>query len=188
MTTPEYRRWFVPGGTIFLTAGTNGRRPPFAEAANVTRLRKALAAVRDDWPFGVVAAVVLADHLHFLWSLPDGDTGYPKRLGRLKALFTQSLPADAAERLPTSQSRYRHRESGVWQRRFWEHTVRDEDDLEAHLDYIHYNPVRHRLVGSPADWPWSRVGMWVKAGQYPPDWGASVNHTRMDRVANAAGE
>lgn len=185
----QYRRWYVPGGTVFLTVTTLDRRPLLATEPEVTRLRSAASRVHADWPFDFVAAVVLPDHFHFLWTLPDGDDAYSKRLGRLKSLFTQSLPAnDPLRRAPTASRRTQH-ESGVWQRRFWEHTVRDEDDFKAHLDYIHYNPVKHGYAARPAEWPHSSFHKWVALGEYDNEWGTGpVDAARFERIASDAGE
>ncbi len=190
---PEYRRWFVPGGTVFLTVVTFGRAPLLAEPAGVDRLRRAVAAVRAERPFEFPAAVILPDHAHFLWTLPPGDSDYPKRVGRMKALFTKSLPATDGHKSAPSASRRRHREGGVWQRRYWEHTIRDEDDFKTHLDYIHFNPVKHGVATCPHAWPWSSFARWVRAGEYTPDWGCAcggkeVKFPHLDRVASNAGE
>ena len=140
-------------------------------------------------PFDIPAAVVLPDHVHFLWTLPEGDTDYPTRVGRTKAVFTRSLAADDPRRMAPTVSRDVHRESGVWQRRYWEHTIRDEDDFKAHLDYVHYNPVRHGYVRSAREWSYSSFSRWVARGEYDSDWGAGpVDADRMDRIATEAGE
>jgi putative transposase len=126
---------------------TCDRRPLLGTPTAVQRLRDALGQVLADWPFDFAAAVVLPDHVHFLWTLPHGDADYSKRVGRMKALFTRSLAASPVG--PARPSRVKHRESETWQRRFWEHTIRDDEDFKNHLDYIHYNPVKHALVLQP---------------------------------------
>lgn len=168
---PVYRRAYTPGGTLFLTLVTHRRLPIFAEAENVARLRTALQQVMQEQPFEISAAVVLPDHLHFLWSLPRGDTNYSRRIGRLKVLFTRSLASHGAPQDDLSASRRKHRERNVWQRRFWEHTIQSEDDFSKHLDYIHYNPVKHAWVACPHLWPYSSFRHWVGHGAYPEDWG-----------------
>ncbi len=187
---PEYRRAFAPGGTFFLTIVTYQRRPLFAEPENVTRLHEALAAVQRERPFEILASAMLPDHLHFVWLLPPDDTDFSTRIGKTKVLFTRSLsmavgrggqcppyaavgrsgqwPPHAGGQLPAS--RVKHRESDVWQRRFWEHTIRDERDLEQHVDYIHYNPVKHGLVSCPHRWPNSSFRQWVGRGVYDDRW------------------
>lgn len=178
---PEYRRAHPSGGTLFLTIVTYERVPLFADPENVARLRRALTAVGHEWPFQTPAAVVLPDHVHFLWTLPAGDAGYSKRVGRLKTVFTKSLRSDGGPRTPsrtTSPSRQKHHEADVWQRRFWEHTIRDEDDLERHLHYIHCNPVKHGLVACPHLWPYSSFHRWVRSGSYAAAWACCCDGRR----------
>lgn len=122
-------------------------------------------------PFEIMAAVVLPEHIHFLWKLPPDDSGYSQRVSRLKVLFTRSLRGRGAAIETVSASRRKHRESDVWQRRFWEHTIRGEQDLQRHLDYIHFNPVKHGLVSCPHLWDYSSFHRWVEQGKYATDWG-----------------
>src|SRR6185437_15488699 len=133
----DYRRWYQPGGSYFFTIVTYRRRRVLETEESVQRLRAAVRSVQQQWPFDVVAAVVLPDHLHFIWTLPPNDSAYSRRIGRLKALFS----SDQGAHIASSGSRRKHREQEIWQRRFWEHTLRDVDDLKNHLDYIHYNLV-----------------------------------------------
>lgn len=185
----QYRRWYFPGGTFFLTVVTWNRVRLFDVSENVERLRMAFREVMNEWPFEVCAAVILPDHFHVMWQLPTGDTAYSKRLGRIKTRFTASLPPSDSRRQSPTDSRRRHRESGVWQRRFWEHTIQDDDDFKAHLDYIHYNPVKHGLVSKPHDWPYSSFGRWVDRGEYDWDWGATEwTSESQSRIANRVGE
>lgn len=166
----NYRRAWIPGGTFFLTIVTHRRQPLFREGERVEQLRQAIAIVKTETPFEIVAAVVLPDHLHFIWKLPSGDTNFSRRVGRLKVLFTRSLFGVGASARADSESRRKHRESDVWQRRFWEHTIRNETELESCLNYIHYNPVKHGLVSCPHQWEYSSFHTWVKRGQYSFDW------------------
>jgi putative transposase len=167
---PDYRRAYVPGGTFFLTFVTFERQRLLAEPYDIARLRRAIAAVKRERPFEIIAAAVMPDHIHFVWTLPPGDADFSSRAGRFKALFTRSLTASRTLEAATTRSRQRHRESNVWQRRFWEHVVRDERDLERHLDYIHYNPVKHGLVSCPHLWPHSSFMRWVRQGAYAANW------------------
>jgi putative transposase len=180
---PTYRRAHVPGGTFFLTLVTYKRAPLFTESSNVTRLRRVLSVVKQQHPFEIVAAVVLPDHLHFVWALPAADPDFSTRVGRLKALFTQSLRGQQGAPQHASSSRLTHRESDVWQRRFWEHTIRDEHDFRQHLDYIHYNPVKHGLAKCPHLWTYSSFERWVKHGAYTADW-CCVCDSRQTRAPN----
>ncbi|NEO10179.1 transposase [Moorena sp. SIO3I8] len=167
----NYRRSYVPGGVFFLTIVTYRRIPLFSDVENIIRLRKAMAKMRTEKPFDITAAVVLPDHLHFIWSLPPDDSNYSMRVSRLKVLFTRSLPGKRSLFGDISASRRKHRESNVWQRRFWEHTIRNDHDLHRHIDYIHYNPVKHGLVSCPHLWQYSSFHKWVERGKYRPDWG-----------------
>lgn len=173
----QYRRSYVPGGTFFLTLVTYRRIPLFSDVGNISLLRKAMGKIRIEKPFEITAAVVLPDHLHFIWTLPEDDSNYSQRVSRLKVLFTRSLRGKRSLALDVSPSRRKHRESDVWQRRFWEHTICDEWDLNRHLDYIHYNPVKHGLVSCPHSWEYSSFHQWVKRDKYRPDWGCCCGNT-----------
>lgn len=167
---PNYRRFYVPGGTVFLTVTTYRRLPYLTGEGNVGLLRDAVAQVKQRWPFEFLAGVVLPDHLHFLWSLPPGDSDYSRRIGRMKVLFTRSLRGPGSTAGTMVASRQKHREGEVWQRRFWEHTIQEGEDLEAFLHHIHYNPVKHGHATCPHLWPHSSFDRWVRDGLYPPDW------------------
>jgi putative transposase len=169
----DYRRWYVPGGTYFFTLVTEGRETIFRDRRAVALLGEVMRAVRLKYPFRTAAGVVLWDHLHCVWSLPADDCDYSGRWRRIKGAFTKRWLADGGSESVRSASRVRKGEHAVWQRRFWEHQIRDETDLERHVDCIHYNPVNHGYVARPADWPWSSYGRHVRLGQYPADWGAS---------------
>ena len=189
---PEYRRAVAPGGTLFITLVTFDRRPLFADPANVARLRQAIRGVQSARPFTIDAGVVLPDHAHLLVTLPEDDPAYSARIGRVKLLFTKSLPAE--HRRPTTvNSRAKHREADVWQRRFWEHVVRDDTDRDRLLDYIHYNPVKHGHAACPHGWPHSSFGRFMRAGFYEPDWccccnGRIVRPPNFDDLAGVVGE
>ncbi len=183
----------APGGTFFLTIVTYERTPLFADRVNAALLRSVVAAVKRERPFAIPGAVILPDHLHFMWELPAGDGDFSTRVGLVKARFTKALRGYPAAHGEVSRSRRRHREGSVWQRRFWEHTVRDEGDFEAHMDYIHYNPVKHGVARCPHAWPHSSFHRWVRAGRYPPDWcctcaGRAVRSPCFDEIAGRVGE
>ena len=163
----RYRRNFLAGGTFFFTVTLDDRRSS-ALVDHVEMLRGAFRTTRAERPFTVDAIVVLPDHLHVIMTLPDDDADFSGRWKRIKSLFTHRL---AASGVPVSRN---HRgEFALWQRRFWEHTIRDDADFERCADYIHFNPVKHRLVASPADWPYSSIHRYVRAGLLPADWGGN---------------
>ncbi len=167
---PDYRRAYQPGGTYFFTVVTAGRAKILASPLSVTLLRESIAATRQRWPFEITALVVLPDHLHTIWTLPDNDTDFSTRWAFLKKTFTTRWLARGGEERPVSESKREDRRRGVWQRRFWEHLIRDEADLEQHCDYIHYNPVRHELVACPHSWPYSSFSRCVEQRLYEHDW------------------
>jgi putative transposase len=127
--------------------------------------------VQHDYPFEIMAIVLLPDHLHTVWSLPPGDCRYPLRWMRVKEEFTRAWLSHGGNERPQSESRQKHRLRGVWQKRYWEHTVEDESDLKRCIDYIHWNPCKHRLVPRVRDWEWSSFHRFVSAGEYTQDWG-----------------
>jgi putative transposase len=132
----------------------------------IALLREAFAATRLARPFVLDAIVVLPDHLHCLWTLPPGDDDFASRWARIKAGFSRRVPCDEHRRA----SRLRKRERGLWQRRYWEHWIRGEEDLRRHLDYIHFNPVKHGHAQRALDWPYSSFRRCVARGLYPRDW------------------
>jgi REP-associated tyrosine transposase len=143
---PDYRRAYVPGGMYFFTLVTERRAPILTDPNAREFLRQAFVRCRSGWPFRIEAIVLLPDHLHAIWSLPRGDANYSLRWAWIKKEFTKSWIGAGGSEEAISASRRRNRRRGVWQRRFWEHCLEDEDDLERHCDYIHYNPVKHGLV------------------------------------------
>jgi putative transposase len=160
-----YRRNFVPGGTFFFTVALEDRRSTLL-TRRIDDLRSAFRQVRQEWPFDVDAIVVLPEHLHAILTLPEGDIDFPLRWRRIKTVFTRAVIAGGAA-LATRDGGGRV----LWQRRFWEHTIRDDDDFSRHVDYIHFNPVKHGYVASPSDWPHSSLHRYVRDGVFPPDWG-----------------
>lgn len=162
-----YTRAFAPGGTFFFTVNLADRSESLF-TDYIDELRAIVMRVRDMHPFHIDAMVVLPEHIHVIWTLPPGDTDYPTRWALIKAGFSSKLPK--TERI--SASRSRKGERGIWQRRYWEHLIRDENDFARHVDYIHYNPVKHGYVNSPCDWPHSSVHRFIREGMLPPGWGA----------------
>ena len=167
----RYRRVLIGGATYFFTVVTHERHPLFSDPMAVQLLADAISKVRERHPFEVEAQIVLPDHLHALWTLPDGDAKYATRWRLIKETFTRAFCQSNILPGRTETARARG-EQPVWQRRFWEHLIRDERDFAAHLDYIHRNPVQHGLVSAPRDWPHSTFSQWVERGVYDPTWGS----------------
>ena len=167
----NYRRNLVPGGTFFFTCVTHHRRPILTTDLGRECLHKAIVKVGTDHPFNLFAIVLLPDHCHTVWILPPGDDRYSLRWLRIKEEFTRHWIDRGGHESEQSLSRKKHRQRGVWQRRFWEHTVRDEADLQRCVDYIHWNPRKHQLVKRVSDWKWSSFHRFVEGGQYDRDWG-----------------
>jgi putative transposase len=169
----DYRRWRVSGGTYFFTLVTANRLPILTTDVGRKLLRNAIDHVQAERPFQIEAMVLLPDHLHAVWQLPRNDADYSQRWSSIKERFTREWIKSGGVEAATSASRAAHRERGVWQRRFWEHTCRDETDIERALDYIHWNPCKHGLVRRVVDYPWSTFSRYVTAGHYPSDWGCT---------------
>jgi len=169
----EYRRWYQPGGTYFFTVVTYRRQSLFKSPLARKLLREAIRKVQEELYFEVVAQVLLYDHLHTLWNLPSGDSDFSTRWKRIKSEFTQKWINAGGREGTVTRSQFHRGHRGVWQRRFWEHLIRDEQDFENHCDYIHWNPVKHNYVKTPKDWPFSTFQKFVKSGDYPERWGGS---------------
>jgi putative transposase len=165
----DYRRFYIPGSTWFFTVNLAERRDNRLLLEQIDLLRAAFRHIKHRKPFRMDAVVILPDHLHCIWTLPPGDADYSARWGLLKSHFSRALPA--GERI--SKSRVKRRERGIWQRRFWAHLLTDQEDFNAHFDYIHWNPVKHGWVRQVADWPHSSFHRFVEAGVYPINWGHS---------------
>jgi putative transposase len=166
----DYRRWRVAGGTYFFTLVTYRRRPILTTNLGRRCLHAAFATVRKRRPFELAGVALLPDHIHAIVALSNGADGYSVRLRRIKEEFTRAFLGAGGREGGTTEGRQRRGERGVWQRRFWEHVIRDEEDFERHLDYIHYNPVKHSHVRCPHEWPFSSFRRWVRRGVYPEDW------------------
>jgi putative transposase len=132
----------------------------------IDRLRRSYKVMQERLPFETVAICILPDHLHALWQLPDGDADFASRWSLFKSGFSRGLPPASSR----SASKIAKREKGIWQRRYWEHAIRDDADLERHVDYIHYNPVKHGFVARVTDWPHSSFHRYVERGLLPADW------------------
>ncbi|TWT38461.1 REP-associated tyrosine transposase [Blastopirellula retiformator] len=167
---PNFRRYFLPGGTFFFTLVTQRRRPIFSDRSATKLLGDCLRECQELWPFEVHAIVLLPDHLHTIWTVPKEDDDYSRCWSWTKRKFTQRWLAAGGREQRVSSARQKEGRRGVWQARFWEHTIKDEDDFERHFDYIHYNPVKHGLVKCLSDWLASSFHRWVTAGVYHRNW------------------
>lgn len=170
----NYRRARIPGGIYFFTLVTFRRRPLFASDQARRCLRQSIAEVRERYPFEMEAICLLPDHLHAIWKLPEGDVAYSQRWNEIKGLFSKHFRTLVGGSGVIARSREQKGEANYWQRRYWEHLIRNETDYRRHLDYLHYNPVKHGLVKRVIDWPWSSFHRCVREGIYPVDWGGSI--------------
>jgi len=166
----RYRRAKIDGGTFFFTVTLADRKSDLL-VRQIDRLRYAYQVMQQRLPFETVAICILPDHLHALWSLPDGDADFASRWSRFKSAFSRGLAAASVR----STSKIAKREKGIWQRRYWEHAIRDAADFERHVNYIHYNPVKHGLVMRVADWPHSSFHRYVAQGMLPADWAGDAS-------------
>ena len=166
----DYRRNRVPGGTYFFTVNLLDRRSGLL-VEHIDLLREAVRAVKRRRPFHIDAWVVLPEHLHAVWTLPEGDADYSGRWRSIKIAFAKGLPNTERR----SAVRLAKGERGIWQRRFWERTIRDDADYAAHIDYVHVNPLKHALVERVAEWPYSTFHRAVARGVYDADWAAVLS-------------
>jgi len=171
---PNYRRAKVPGGTYFFTANTYRRQAFLTDADVRAALRDAIGTIRHTHPFRIDAWVLLPDHLHALWTLPPDDHDFSHRWRVIKRLVTQGCGARLHRPEWSTERRRQRHQSTLWQHRFWEHLIRDEDDFNRHVDYLHWNPVKHGYVESVKDWPYSSFHRYVKWGLLPLDWGSAM--------------
>ncbi|MFE8070088.1 transposase [Marinobacteraceae bacterium S3BR75-40.1] len=162
----QYRRSNTKGGTYFFTVNMAQRNSDLL-VRHIDDLREVMRHVKTKHPFSLLAMVVLPDHLHTIWRLPEGNADYSQRWSLIKAGFSRRMGKGEYIR----QSRVAKRERGIWQRRYWEHQIKDENDLARHVDYIHYNPVKHGWVKRPIDWPYSTLHEYVARGMVSVDWG-----------------
>ena len=165
-----YRRSFIPGGTYFFTVTLADRRSQLL-VEQIDRLRAVYASVQQKYPFETVAICILPEHLHAIWTMPPDDADYSTRWNLIKGNFSRGLPAAATR----TASKIRQREKGIWQRRFWEHQIRDEDDFQHHADYVHFNPVKHGLVKRAAEWEYSSFHQWLARGMLSADWAGDAS-------------
>lgn len=161
----HYRRVYVPNGTYFFTVNLCNRKNPLL-IKHIDILRTSFRQCMKKHPFKIDGIVVMPDHLHLMMTLPKNDSDFSLRIRLIKSCFSYHMNDD--ERI--NLSRRQKGERGIWQRRFWEHCIRNEDDFEQHLNYIHYNPVKHNYVQQPSEWPYSSIHRYIKQGILPKNW------------------
>jgi putative transposase len=171
---PDYKRVWLPGGTYFFTVNLADRSTDLL-VRHVDLLRHAVRRTREVHPFEIVAWVVLPEHMHAIWTLPSGDHDYALRWRAIKSIFSRELAPN--ESRPTKRAA--RGERGIWQRRFWEHTIRDDCDLDNHINYVHYNPVKHGYVDDAAKWPYSSLHRYLRGGVLPM-YGPTANDMDLD--------
>ncbi|MBD2499818.1 REP-associated tyrosine transposase [Anabaena azotica] len=168
----NYRRAIASGSTFFFTQVTYQRIPWLCSDIARENLRKSMRRVQQLYPFSIEAIALLPEHIHCIWTLPENDSNYAIRWRLIKSFVTQSCAEQLNITAEMSESRQKRQEGNLWQRRYWEHLIRDEKDFANHCDYIHYNPVKHGLCQSPKEWQYSSFHRFVKQGIYPADWGS----------------
>ncbi|MEW6021959.1 MAG: transposase [Pseudomonadota bacterium] len=186
-TMPRYRR-ARDGQTYFFTLLSFRRRPILCTSPVRNALRSALIEIRQRRPFEIDAWVLMPDHLHCIWTLPSGDDDYSIRWALIKRLVSRSCAEQFKDDRQPSSSRIKHRDSVIWHRRFHEHKIRDEWDFEKHMDYLHFNPVKHGHAESVAAWPFSTFHRYVREGVYAADWGGAIRAVRMEDCATDVAE
>ena len=174
---PEYRRAKIAGGTYFFTVVTYKRRPFFIDETCRRILNASFMDVMERFPFTMDAICLLPDHLHCIWTLPDGDSNYSLRWSEIKKDFSQRYKNVFGHQDGLSISQEKRQEAGIRQRRFWEHMIRDNDEFNCHVEYIHFTPVKHGLVKQVKDWEWSSFHRYVKEGFVDEDWGTNDSNS-----------
>lgn len=169
---PQYIRGYTPNGIYFFTVVAHERRSIFCEVDFLTAFKSSVHQVKNRYPFEIIAWVQLPDHLHCMWQIPMDDTDYSRRWSMIKRLTTQACPQYHLASQELSRSKVGRNERGIWQRRFFEHQIRNEIDFINHMNYLHYNPVKHGLVAQVKDWPYSSFHRYVDRGDYCIDWGS----------------
>ncbi len=167
---PDYRRYRIAGGCYFFTVNLL-KRDESLLVDNIDLLRESVRACKNKKPFHIDGWVVLPEHMHCIWTLPEGDDDFSGRWRMIKTLFSKGLPKNEKR----TKVRQKRGERGIWQRRFWEHAIRDDRDYEKHMDYLHFNPVKHGWVKNVIDWPYSSFHRYHKKGVYSEDWLADNN-------------
>ena len=171
----DYRRVYTGGRCYFFTVVMHRRQAILCNDDIRLALREAIISTRKAYPFAIDAWVLMPDHLHCIWTLPEGDTNFTTRWAMIKRFVTKQCAEKYQRDEWLNKSRSKRKESTLWQRRFWEHVIRDEKDYQRHFDYIHFNPVKHGYVSAVKDWEYSSFHRYVENSVYPVNWGGSTN-------------
>lgn len=176
----EYIRSYTQGATYFFTLVSYNRRDIFCNEDFLQAFKNSIKQIQQQYHFEIIAWVQLPDHLHCIWKMPENDANYSMRWSQIKRLTTQACPQYQLSLNELSHSKAKRHERGVWQRRFFEHQIKDEADLIKHMDYLHYNPIKHGLVTRVLDWPYSSFHRCVRQGFYAEDWsGGSIGFSEV---------
>ena len=167
----NYRRAAAKGGSYFFTLVSYQRRNIFCDKAIRLALRQAIKTTQKKYPFNIDAWVLLPNHMHCIWTLPEEDNNFSQRWSLIKRKVSIECAQQYKQQQLLTESKVKHRESTIWQRRFWEHQIRNQQDFNNHLDYIHYNPVKHNYCNSPSQWQYSTIHRYIKVGYYAYNWG-----------------
>ncbi len=165
----QYRRAYAKGATYFFTANLLNRNGTLL-TDYIDLLKQSIRTVKNSHPFHIDAIAILPDHIHTLWTLPDNESDFPLRWRLIKSGFSKNLPKTET----ISASRRKKGERGIWQRRFWEHLIRNEEDFANHVNYIHINPVKHGYVQKASDWRYTSIHKYIRTGILSSDWGCSA--------------
>ena len=168
---PKYIRSYKKGAFYFFTLISYNRRKIFCEEDFLVVFKNSIRLVQQQYPFEIIAWVQLPDHIHCIWQMPENDADYSMRWSQIKRLTTQACPHYHLTTDELNLSEVKRNERGIWQRRFLEHQIRNESDFIKHMDYIHYNPIKHGLVERVTDWEYSSFHRCVRQGFYSEDWG-----------------
>jgi len=180
-----YRRLYTNGATYFFTLITFNRQKIFSNINHVKLLKESILKIKHKYPFSIDAIVILPEHLHCIFTLPEYDHDFSLRIRLFKTDFSKKCNIKYLRTSLDIKSRNSKKEAIIWQRRFWEHQIRDEKDFNLHMDYIHYNAVKHGLTKSPKDWCYSSFLNCVKQGLYNVNWGAEISEKYFEKIINA---
>ena len=178
----KYRRFIHPGGTYFFTVVTYNRKKIFYEDDAISLFMESITYVQKNHPYKILAYCICPDHIHMIWTLPEKDGDFPARWRLIKSHFSRHWKKE--HQIAKTSSRKNKKEQMIWQRRYWEHYIRDDNDLKKHIEYIIYNPVKHGYVDAPCKWKYSNFMDFVDKGLYPVDWGMKINSKYFQNIGS----